>query len=129
MGSVREVFPWLTKGIDLGEKAPCPFWERTEIKGQSTSTIPEKKEDVTDDTSDGKGWAVVVYDNDYNTYEEVIQILQLATGCSREEAFCEAWEIDHYGSCVVHRAGRGECEKAARVIATIGIRVEVTEDT
>ncbi|MBX3110752.1 MAG: ATP-dependent Clp protease adaptor ClpS [Fimbriimonadaceae bacterium] len=69
-------------------------------------------------------WMVVVYDNDKNTYEEVVTILVLATGCDVEEAYIEAWEIDHYGQCVVHRASSGECRGVADVVATIGIRVE-----
>ncbi|MCL6624837.1 MAG: ATP-dependent Clp protease adaptor ClpS [Fimbriimonadales bacterium] len=118
------------KGIPhLSRKNEGISLERLPVKGQSTTTIPEKRERISDNTFGGGGWAVIVYDNDYNTYEEVIHILQVATGCSQEEAFCEAWEIDHYGSCVVHRGGREECEQAANIIATIGIRVEVAEDT
>ncbi|MEM4409540.1 MAG: ATP-dependent Clp protease adaptor ClpS [Candidatus Caldarchaeum sp.] len=111
------------------QRCAQPASDTIRIAGQTTTVIPEKKEKVTDDTSGSGGWGVIVYDNDYNTYEEVIHILQVATGCSREEAFCEAWEIDHYGSCVVHRASYEECEKAASIIALIGIRVEVTQDT
>lgn len=70
---------------------------------------------------------VVVYDNDYNTYDEVIQILQVATHCPREEAELEAWEIDHLGRSLVHHGCRAECERAAAIIRTIGIRVSVEE--
>ena len=33
----------------------------------------------------------------YNTFDQVISILQKATGCSREEAEMETWEIDAAG--------------------------------
>ncbi len=79
-------------------------------------------------TTDGKAWIVTVYNNDVNTYDEVIEVLMLATGCSQEEAAIEAWEIDHYGLCVVHRAGQTECETAAKIIAKIGIRVEASPE-
>ncbi len=78
--------------------------------------------------SPGEGWMVTVYDNDENTYEEVITVLMIATACSQQEAYIEAWEVDHFGKCVVHRAGREECQDAAEVIATIGIRVEATPE-
>lgn len=71
---------------------------------------------------------VTVFDNSVNTYEEVIAILQLATGCSTDEAYIEAWEIDHFGQCVVHRASQGECADVAKIIGKIGIRVEVDCD-
>ena len=40
----------------------------------------------------------------------------------------ETWEIDHYGSCLVHRADEKTCHEVRRIIATIGIRVEVDRE-
>ena len=77
---------------------------------------------------DNSGTIVIVYDNDTNTYEQVVSILQQATGCTAEEAYIEAWEIDHLGKSVVHHGSRQECERAAGIIRQIGIRVEVTEE-
>lgn len=71
-------------------------------------------------------WHVVVYNNEVNTYEEVMTILMLATGCDAEEAYIETWEVDHYGKCAVHRAPQDECSRIAEVIRTIGVTV-VTE--
>ncbi len=78
--------------------------------------------------SSGEKWIVTVYNNDENSFDEVETVLMIATGCTPEEAFIEAWEIDHYGSCVVHRADENECRGAAEVIAVIGIRVEATPE-
>lgn len=79
-------------------------------------------------TAVGPMWQVTVFDNDTNTYEEVITVLMIATGCSSEEAYIEAWEIDKYGSCVVHRADEAECQGVADVVSTIGIAVEVSPE-
>ena len=68
---------------------------------------------------------VVVFNNDYNTFDEVIGILMRATGCSVEEASMETWEIHNLGKSVVHHGSLDECRRAAGIIATIGIRVEV----
>jgi len=85
-----------------------------------------KVEVQADDPATGSGeHVVIVYDNDYNTFDEVISILMQATGCSVQEASMETWEIHHLGKSVVHHGSRAECERAARIIATIGIRVEV----
>jgi ATP-dependent Clp protease adapter protein ClpS len=70
-------------------------------------------------------YLVIVFNNDYNTFDEVIHILQKATGCSLEEAEMETWEIDALGKSIVHHADREECERVAAIIATIGIRVAV----
>lgn len=74
----------------------------------------------------GKGeWLVTVFNNDYNTWDEVIAILCLATGCGRDEAEMETWEIDRLGKSIVHHGDQPECEKAAGIIRTIGIKVSV----
>lgn len=74
------------------------------------------------------GWIVTVYNNETNTYDEVIMILIAATGCTIDEAAIETWEIDHLGKSVVHFGHASECEAVAAVISTIGIRVEVLEE-
>ena len=71
---------------------------------------------------------VTVFNNEYNTYEQVITILIVATRCTPEEASIETWEIDHLGKCNVHFAGEQECRDAAAIISQIGIRVEVAPE-
>lgn len=88
--------------------------------------LPERTTEET--PTQGEGWIVTVFDNDTNRYDEVMTILMIATGCTSEEAYIEAWEIDHYGKCIVHKACESECKKAADVIATIGIKVEATPE-
>lgn len=74
------------------------------------------------------GFVVIVHNNDYNTFDEVEQILIMATGCSRREAEMETWEVHNLGKSTVHQGSSEECERAASVIRTIGIHVEVRED-
>lgn len=88
----------------------------------ATTTLPES--DTGSAVSAEPDWMVVVYNNETNTWEEVMVILMFATACDEQEAYIETWEIDHYGQCVVHRASSGECRQVAEVVATIGIRVE-----
>ncbi len=97
-----------------------PLW-------QGSTTIERPLEQVVDPRTGG-GWIVTVFNNDVNTYDEVVSILMIATACSLDEAYMEAWEIDHLGKSVVHHGGERECRNAAKVIATIGIQVEVGEE-
>lgn len=88
-----------------------------------------ERPDVDDgQTSGGESWIVTVFDNDYNTVEQVMKILMLATCCTDKEAAMETWEIHHMGRSVVHHGSRKVCEDAKDIIATIGIRVEVSEE-
>lgn len=95
-------------------------------KFSTFSTIESPQKDLQSLPKQGNDWMVTVYDNDKNTYEEVMFVLMLSTNCDEEEAYIEAWEIDHFGACVVHRAEESECRSVSEVIATIGIAVEAT---
>ncbi len=70
---------------------------------------------------------VIVFNNEYNTFDEVTHILQVATGCPLSEAEMETWEIHHRGRSLVHHGDREECTRAAGIIKTIGIKVSVEE--
>ena len=95
---------------------------------ERTGTILPEREDLSTRNSDQEGYIVIVYDNDHNTWDQVIMILQKATGCPLEEAEIETWEVDNLGKSVVHHGGKEECDRAAGIIRTIGIRVEVVEE-
>lgn len=93
----------------------------------ANGTTIEEVEDISVDSNRGST-GVLVYNNETNTYEEVINILIEATGCNAEEAYIETWEIDHYGKAIVHYASKQECEKVATTISSIGIKTEVVDD-
>ncbi len=91
--------------------------------------LPDLEDEIADRTTGGgSGFIVIVYDNDKNTWDDVVTILQKATGCTLEEAEIETWEVDNLGKSVVHHSSQEECERAAGIIRTIGIRVEVVEE-
>lgn len=54
-----------------------------------------------------------------------MEITMMALGIDEEQAFAIAWEVDHYGSCVVALAGWDEAQAIANVIRVIGIEVQV----
>ncbi len=70
-------------------------------------------------------YEVRVIDNDFNTYQQVIDISMLALGVSEDEAFAIAWEVDHTGYCVVAHGPYDQAEAVAATIRTIGIEVRV----
>lgn len=112
--------------------SPCPPELSSavhRIRGAGPGVIerPEVEEDGPSTGGSG-GWIVTVYDNDVNTFDEVVMILLRATDCSLDEAQIETWEIHHLGRSVVHHGKEDECTDAAHIIAKIGIRVEVSEE-
>ena len=81
--------------------------------------------------SDGVGagrWMVVIYNNETNSMDEVIEILIIATGCDHQEAMIEMWEAHTFGKAPVHFASKSECEAAASIISSVGIKTEVSKE-
>lgn len=70
---------------------------------------------------------VIIFNNETNSFDEVIHILQVATGCTLQEATMETWEAHHRGQAYVHFADRPECERVAAIIRSIGVRAVVEE--
>jgi ATP-dependent Clp protease adapter protein ClpS len=94
--------------------------------GRRFPPIQIRSEDRNDDSSDtSKIYEVCIIDNDYNTYQEVMDVTMLVLGINDEQAFAVAWEVDHRGSCVVAQGPREEAETIADMIRTIGIEVQV----
>lgn len=88
--------------------------------------FPEKPSSENEESeSSGELYEVRIIDNDYNTYEEVMEICMTALGITRAEAYAIAWEVDHVGSCVVALGSLDEAESVAQIIRTIGIDVQV----
>jgi ATP-dependent Clp protease adapter protein ClpS len=87
-----------------------------------------ERPDVDEGGPSTSGYVVVVYDNDLNTVDEVIEILIEATDCTVEEAEIETWEVHHLGKSVVHHGGEKRCHEVAGIIRTIGIKVEVRQE-
>jgi ATP-dependent Clp protease adaptor protein ClpS len=79
------------------------------------------------DVSTGR-WMVVIFNNDYTPFDVVILALVRATGCTMEEAEIEAWEAHTFGKAPVHFASKQECESAATVISSIGVKTEVAPE-
>ncbi|MDH5657191.1 MAG: ATP-dependent Clp protease adaptor ClpS [Spirochaetia bacterium] len=68
---------------------------------------------------------VIILDNDYNTYQEVIDICMEALNISFEEGMKIALAVDNNGFAEVLHAPKNEAEKTANVIRKIGIEVQV----
>ena len=79
--------------------------------------------------ADGGGrYATIIFNNDSNSFEDVIEILMIATACTFEEARIETWEAHTYGQASVHFASEAECLRVASMISSIGVRTEVRKE-
>ncbi len=71
-------------------------------------------------------WNVILFNDDWHTFEEVIAQLILATSCSAEQAAHIAWDAHTEGEAVCYTGSRERCELVASVLEEIdlGVRLE-----
>jgi hypothetical protein len=79
------------------------------------------------DTGTGR-WMVVIFNNDHTPQDLVVLALMRATACGRREAEMEMWEAEKFGKAPVHFAAKDECDQAAAVISSIGVKTEVSPE-
>jgi ATP-dependent Clp protease adaptor protein ClpS len=69
-------------------------------------------------------WIVILYNDDYHSFGEVILQLQKATGCSLENAWAIADEAHSTGRAVAYTGTQEECERVAGILRQIRLQVE-----
>lgn len=81
------------------------------------------------DGATGRGrWMTVIFDNDHNSMDEVVEALMRATDCDEEEAAIEMWEAHTFGKAPVHFASETECRNVAETVGRVGIAAEVAPE-
>jgi len=71
---------------------------------------------------------VILYNDDWHTFEDVIAQLVKAGACGRAEAEAHAWAVHSQGKSRVFDGPRKECERVAAVLREIRLQVEVDWD-
>jgi ATP-dependent Clp protease adaptor protein ClpS len=72
----------------------------------------------------GGPWVVVLYNDDYHEFDEVILQVQKATGCSLEAAVLITEEAHVTGRAIAYTGTQEECERVAGVLRQIRLQVE-----
>ncbi len=92
-----------------------------------TTKITEVTEQETGlDTGRDFDAAVIVYNCDCHTYQQVIDLFcRYIPAMTSSKAFELAWRIDHHGNAQVYQGPRASTEKVAAHLANGGLRVAV----
>jgi ATP-dependent Clp protease adapter protein ClpS len=69
-------------------------------------------------------WIVILYNCDCHTFDDVIEVLQRATGCTEDVAEFLAYKVHLDGRAIVFRSNREKCERVAGIIGSVGLQVE-----
>lgn len=88
--------------------------------------LPEADTRTRDETA--KPARVIVYNDDWHSFDEVIFQLIKATACDEASAEMHAWTIHTQGRSQVFQGAREDCERVAGVLREIRLQVEVDWD-
>jgi ATP-dependent Clp protease adaptor protein ClpS len=69
-------------------------------------------------------WIVILYNDEWHPYDQVVFQVQKATGCSLEEAEWITWEAHTHGRAIAYTGAAEECERVANILREIRLQVE-----
>lgn len=96
------------------------------IEAPGTLGLPglDELEDIRDGADIDGPWIVILYNCECHTFDDVIGILQKATGCSVEKGFQIALEVHTKGRAICYSGSQEECDRVASIISSIRLQVE-----
>lgn len=87
-------------------------------------TVPE----LDDGTGTASNYRVILYNDDFHAFDEVVEQVVKATGCTLEKAAHITLEAHRKGRSVCFKGERGRCHEVARVLREIRLQCEVDHD-
>ncbi|MCS7012751.1 MAG: ATP-dependent Clp protease adaptor ClpS [Chloroherpetonaceae bacterium] len=94
------------------------------IRPIQASLLTQEREDDTDTITD-EPYKVVLFNDDYHTFEEVINQLMKAIRCGREKAEAYTWEVHTKGKAIVFDGGMEECLRVSAILEEIHLKTEI----
>ena len=88
-----------------------------------TQTIPEQEVGIDLD----QPWMVILFNDDYHAFDQVVAQVRKAIGCSPGEAFQITYTAHTNGQAVAYVGGKAQCEHVASVLREIDLHVELEE--
>lgn len=84
----------------------------------------EETEEAVED-SVATPWRLVLYDDDIHTFDEVIEQLMKATGCSLSKAETITWKVHREGKALVYEGEFEECLRIDGILKEIQLVTEI----
>jgi ATP-dependent Clp protease adapter protein ClpS len=91
----------------------------------STETLPEAEEK--NSTVVIEPWNVILLNDEWHTFEQVILQLLKATGCSIEKAQEITWKVHTEGEAVCYSGPKERCEHVALILEEIELAVKLQQ--
>lgn len=82
-------------------------------------------ESIDDGTGNGLGTKVVLFNDNYHTFDQVIKQLMLAIKCSEETAFYHAQTIHTKGKSDVFKGDIQDCLRVSSILQEINLKTQI----
>jgi ATP-dependent Clp protease adapter protein ClpS len=116
-----------TRGVLSGVLVRCA--ETTTTPAPQVEDDQTVEEEISDGSGgNGKGFRVILYDDDYHDVEEVASQIHKATQYPPLQCWAIMLEAHHKGRAVCYRGAREKCHRVARVLREIRLQCEVDCD-
>jgi ATP-dependent Clp protease adaptor protein ClpS len=86
---------------------------------------PELEDDVDTNIEIGLGAKVILFNDDWHSFEEVITQLIKATGCTFEQARDYTFEVHVKGKSIVFTGSMSRCLKVSSVLEEISLLTQI----
>ncbi len=93
--------------------------------GDKPDTETIEQENVEEDESIDTPWRLILYDDDIHTFDEVINQLKKALGCSHTKAEELTFKVHNEGKATVFEGSFEECLKRNSVLQEIQLVTEI----
>jgi ATP-dependent Clp protease adapter protein ClpS len=82
-------------------------------------------EEITDSDNTKYGSKVILFDDNYHTFNQVIKQLQKAIGCSEEEGFIHALAVHTTGKSEVYKGDMKNCLRVSTILQEIYLKTRI----
>jgi ATP-dependent Clp protease adapter protein ClpS len=91
----------------------------------TTVERPVVDEDTEKDILTGEPAKVILFNDNVHTFDEVIDQLIKAIGCSRSKAEAYAWEVHTRGKAAVFEGPMNDCIRVSHVLEEIALHTQI----
>lgn len=100
-------------------------WYLVQSLGMSSDTVETPELAVEDVTSDTLSAKCILFNDEWHTFDEVIEQIMKATKCSREMAERHTVEVHIMGQSIVYSGNLARCLQVSTILEEIALRTNV----
>lgn len=87
--------------------------------------IEQVDESIDDGTGNGLGTKVILFNDNYHTFDQVIKQLMIAIKCSEETAYYHAYTVHTKGQSDVYKGPINKCLAVSTILQQINLKTQI----